>query len=127
MQTVIRASLFAAVLLMGTLGAAAYGQGNMTASTASDQSNRLQASDTVNTVKTNVSDSAITADVKAKLLADPGTKVFDIHVETNRGVVTLHGTVRSTAEKELAERLAKSADGVKAVDNDLIVKDTKDL
>jgi hyperosmotically inducible periplasmic protein len=127
MQSIIRVSTFTAILLMGTLGAAAYGQGNMPASRVPNQSNRLQASDTVNTVKTNVTDSAITADVKAKLLADPGTKVFDIHVETNRGVVTLHGTVRSTAEKELAERLAKSADGVKAVDNDLTVKDTKDM
>ena len=82
-----------------------------------------QTSNTINKVKTTISDSAITTDVKAKLLANPGTKGFDIHVETNHGVVTLHGTVRSTAEKELAERLAMSADGVKAVTNDLKVKE----
>ncbi len=38
--------------------------------------------------------------------------------------MTLHGTVRSTVEKELAERLAMSADGVKAVTNDLKVKES---
>ena len=123
MHPIIRSSTFATLLLTAALGTAVYGQGSFTAGeSAANQGNQVQASDTVNTVKTGISDSAITADVKAKLLANPGTKGFDIHVETNHGVVTLHGTVRSTAEKELAERLAKGADGVKAVDNDLTVK-----
>ncbi|HVC37281.1 MAG TPA: BON domain-containing protein [Gammaproteobacteria bacterium] len=125
MRSIIRSSMFAPVLLAATIGMAAYGQGIITTGKSANQGNRLQASNTVNTVKTTISDSAITADVKAKLLANPGTKGFDIHVETNHGVVTLHGTVRSTAEKELAERLAMSADGVKAVDNDLTVKKSK--
>jgi hyperosmotically inducible periplasmic protein len=124
MHPIIRSSLFATVLLTAGMGIAAFGQGGITGESA-NRGSQLQASDTVKTVKTTVTDSAITADVKAKLLANPGTKVFDIHVETNHGVVTLHGTVRSTAEKELAERLAKSADGVKAVDNDLTVKEPK--
>ena len=125
MHSLMRSSMLAPVLLAAALGVAAYGQGTTAAGNSANRGSQLQASDTASTVKTAVTDSAITTDVKAKLLANPGTKGFDIHVETNHGVVTLHGTVRSTAEKELAERLAKSADGVKAVDNDLKVKESK--
>ncbi len=124
MHSLSRLSSLTAMILTATIGMAAYGQGATTGNSA-NPGVQGQTSNTVNKVKTTVADSAITADVKAKLLADPGTKGFDIHVETNHGVVTLHGTVRSTAEKELAERLAMSADGVKAVDNDLTVKESK--
>jgi hyperosmotically inducible periplasmic protein len=125
MNSIIRSSMLAPVLLTAAIGLAAYGQGTTSANTSASRDTQGQSSNAVNTVKTTVSDSAITTDVKAKLLADPGTKGFDIHVETNHGVVTLHGTVRSTAEKELAERLAMSANGVKAVDNDLTVKESR--
>jgi len=127
MNTMIRSSMLATVLLTAASGLAAYGQGSVSANTPANRNTQGQSSSTVNTVKTTVSDSAITTDVKTKLLANPGTKGFDIHVETNHGVVTLHGKVRSTAEKELAERLAMSADGVKAVDNDLTVKESKGM
>lgn len=125
MRSLIRSSMFAPVLLTAAIGLGAYGQGTATANRSTGRDAQGQTSNTINKVKTTISDSAITTDVKAKLLANPGTKGFDIHVETNHGVVTLHGTVRSTAEKELAERLAMSADGVKAVDNDLTVKESK--
>ncbi len=127
MNIIIRSFLLAPVLLTAAIGLAAYGQGSAVANTPASRDTQGQSSSTVKTVKTTISDSAITTDVKAKLLADPGTKGFDIHVETNHGVVTLHGTVRSTAEKELAERLAMSADGVKAVDNDLTVKESQGM
>lgn len=123
MYSLTRLSMLAPVLLTAAIGLAAYGQGTASANTSASRDTQGQSGSTVNAVKTTVSDSAITTDVKAKLLANPGTKGFDIHVETNHGVVTLHGTVRSTAEKELAERLAMSADGVKAVTNDLNVEE----
>ncbi|MGA9853733.1 MAG: BON domain-containing protein [Gammaproteobacteria bacterium] len=123
MHSLTRLSMLAPVLLTAAIGLAAYGQASASANTSASRDVQGQSGSTLNTVKTTVADSAITTDVKAKLLANPGTKGFDIHVETNHGVVTLHGTVRSTAEKELAEQLAMSADGVKAVTNDLKVEE----
>lgn len=84
---------------------------------AQDNANNM-----ANQAKTEVSDSAITAAVKSKLLANSSTSGMDIHVETNHGVVTLSGTVSSDAEKELAERIARNTDGVTDVTNNLNVK-----
>ena len=123
MNAISRSSMLAPVWLASAVGLAAYGQGTAPPYTAASRAAQGQYTSTVNTVKTTVADSVITTDVKAKLLANPGTKVFEIHVQTNHGVVILHGTVPSTAEKELAEQLAMSADGVKAVTNDLKVKE----
>jgi hyperosmotically inducible protein len=64
-----------------------------------------------------IKDSYITTKVKAELAADRDTKAFDIHVTTVNGVVTLRGVVRSTAEKDRAERDAMRIDGVHEVHN----------
>ncbi|HEY6484546.1 MAG TPA: BON domain-containing protein [Steroidobacteraceae bacterium] len=69
-----------------------------------------------------VKDSYITTKVKAELAKDKGTNGRDIHVTTKDGVVLLDGTVRSKAEKELAEKDAKRIDGVREVHNGLIVQ-----
>lgn len=125
MYSFIRLSTIAALLVVAGVGLTAYGQNTHGANMYADDNTQSQTDNVVTTVKTTASDSAITTDVKTRLLANPGTKGFDIHVETNHGVVTLHGTVRSKAEEELAERIAKGVDGVKAVTNDLTVKDDK--
>ncbi len=69
-------------------------------------------------------DAAITTQVKAKLAANQGLSSFDIHVETNQGVVTLTGTVNMEAKRELAGRIAKDTKGVKSVVNDIVVTQT---
>jgi len=69
-----------------------------------------------------VVDSAITAKVKAALLADPDVKGLAIDVDTADGVVALKGDVASHALADRAGELAKSVDGVKSVDNRLSVK-----
>ena len=51
-------------------------------------------------------DSTITAKVKAEILGDPALKVFQISVETFRGVVQLSGFVNSA---EIRSRAAVSA------------------
>jgi osmotically-inducible protein OsmY len=66
--------------------------------------------------------SAITASVKAKLLADSDIKSFDISVATVNGVVTLKGTVDTKDQMKKAEMLAKEVKGVKKVDNQLQIK-----
>ncbi len=70
-----------------------------------------------NSISQTVSDSAITAQIKAKYVGNPVLKVFDIKVETNDGVVKLTGLVDSEAQFERAIVLAESVDGVKNVDS----------
>ena len=67
------------------------------------------------------SDTAITAKVKSALLADEKVKGMKIDVETKEGTVTLTGTATSPAEKEQAERLASSVEGVRNVVNRISV------
>jgi hyperosmotically inducible protein len=65
--------------------------------------------------------SLITAKIKSKLVDDPMTGVFRIKVNTFKGVVQLSGFVNTTDEKKRAEVIAYSIDGVKKVDNALLV------
>ena len=68
------------------------------------------------------SDTATSADVKARLLADPVLKPLSISVVTYEGEVTLAGFVDSADQRDLAGKLARSVKGVKKVRNDLTVK-----
>ncbi|CAX58135.1 MULTISPECIES: molecular chaperone OsmY [Erwinia] len=67
-------------------------------------------------------DTATTSEIKAKLLADDIVPSRNVKVETTNGVVQLSGTVKSQAQSERAESIAKAIDGVKSVKNDLTVK-----
>jgi hyperosmotically inducible protein len=69
-----------------------------------------------------VKDSYITSKVKGELAKDKGTSATHIHVTTKDGIVMLDGTVRSEAEKELAEKDAKRVRGVTGVHNGLTVQ-----
>ena len=67
-------------------------------------------------------DSAITTKVKTSILGDSRLKLFQISVETFKGVVQLSGFVDSTAAAAKAAELARTVRGVKSVNNSLIVK-----
>jgi hyperosmotically inducible protein len=60
-------------------------------------------------------DAALTAAVKSKLLADTTVSGLSLDVDTNNGVVTLTGKVRSEAERARALELARETDGVTSV------------
>jgi hyperosmotically inducible periplasmic protein len=66
-------------------------------------------------------DTAITADVKAKLASDKRISSTGIHVNTTAGVVTLRGSVGSPEMAQHAAQIAEQADGVKSVNNQLMV------
>ena len=74
------------------------------------------------TLKGYAGDTAITSEVKAKLLADDIVPSRNVKVETNAGAVHLTGPVASAAQAERAAEIAKAVSGVKSVRNDLSVK-----
>ena len=67
-------------------------------------------------------DAAITAKVKAAILAEPGLKSLQINVDTNAATVTLSGTVDNADLRERAKQIASSTSGVKGVIDQLAVK-----
>ncbi|MDH3444105.1 MAG: BON domain-containing protein [Deltaproteobacteria bacterium] len=69
----------------------------------------------------NLDDANITASVNATLVADKASNFTRIDVDTNRGVVSLNGTVESSTQRARAEQLARRVDGVKTVVNNLQV------
>lgn len=69
-----------------------------------------------------VDDSAVTAKVKTALAQSEQTSALAIEVETFKGEVQLSGFVNTASEKQAAGRIARSAEGVTAVHNNLIVK-----
>ena len=71
---------------------------------------------------TNVDDATITASVKSKLVADRAANLTRVDVDTNGATVYLNGTVDSPEQKARAEQLARQAQGVKSVVNNLQVQ-----
>lgn len=69
-----------------------------------------------------ISDTWITTRIKGKLLDDPITSGFSIHVETVDGRVYLQGFVKNEEQQYRARELALSVNGVAAVENQLQVE-----
>ncbi len=69
-----------------------------------------------------VDDSVITTKVKAAIFDEPTLKSLQINVKTFKGVVQLSGFVDSDQSVKKAGEVAYSIEGVKSVENDLIVK-----
>jgi len=66
-----------------------------------------------------ITDTAITAKVKAKFVGDSRLKKSDISVSTTNGAVTLGGTAPSSDAASAAKELASGVDGVKSVDDQI--------
>ncbi len=67
------------------------------------------------------SDVTITAKVNAALVADDKLKATQINVDTREGQVTLTGQAPDAQSRERATTLASAVDGVKQVNNQLVV------
>jgi len=74
------------------------------------------------TVGEKIDDASITAQVKITLLYHRSTSALNTKVETKRGVVTLYGKASSTAELDLATKLANDVNGVKGVKNRMTIE-----
>lgn len=66
-------------------------------------------------------DAAVTAKVKAMLIADPEVGALKIEVDTVDGKVTLTGSAESAYQKKEAGKLAQHTEGVKSVSNLIVV------
>jgi hyperosmotically inducible protein len=80
-----------------------------------------KAQDSAGAVRDTATDAAITFEVKAKFLAEPGVSGLKINVDTNDGVVTLSGNVKSMAEADKAIAVARQSSGVRRVVNHMRV------
>ena len=100
--------------------------------TTSDAENRVdaeekQAQENLNKQTDNgaggvLSDTKITAEVKAKLAGDSMLSIYRIDVDTQNGVVTLTGTVKNESEARHAIAIAEAVDDVKHVQSVLKLK-----
>jgi osmotically-inducible protein OsmY len=66
-------------------------------------------------------DGWITMKIQAQYFLDTDVKGHEIDVDTRTGVVTLKGTVRTEQQKQEAEQIARTTDGVKRVVNQIKV------
>ena len=69
-----------------------------------------------------VDDSWITSKVKSEMVADKAFSARNINVKTIKGVVTLSGTAKTWDESNKAAQIARSVDGVTAVENDIHIE-----
>jgi hypothetical protein len=74
------------------------------------------------TLTQRVDDAAITAEIKARLVAERPANLVSVNVDTRQGIVQLQGTVPTLEDKFTAERIARRVSGVRSVDNDLMVE-----
>jgi len=81
-----------------------------------------RANDAASKVGDTVSDSALTAKIKSKMVLDDDVKARGIDVDTSGTVVTLTGVVRSAEERDRAVRLARETTGVTQVIDKLRVR-----
>lgn len=69
-----------------------------------------------------IDDSLITTKAKTALLADTTVKGSEIHVETDKGVVSLSGAVETEMQRDRAVSIVRGIEGVKGVDNKVTLK-----
>lgn len=74
------------------------------------------------TIEAALDEGALTTKIKSKMALDDHVKARTIGVDTVGSVVTLTGSVGSSAERDRAVRLATETDGVTKVVNNLGVK-----
>jgi hyperosmotically inducible protein len=98
------------VMLIGVAAFLGAGSLAMAASGSTDSSATVGAA---------LTDTAITAKVKANFMGDSRLKGSDVSVETNNGVVTLTGSAASSTAKDAAESLAENVSGVHRVNNQI--------
>lgn len=109
-QRMLAAAIAAPMMLLGAA-----------CSEADRQDARSDASRVANRAENSASDTVVTTKVKSALLADSQVKGTQVEVTTSDGVVTLSGSVATPEEKQRAEQVAKTIEGVRSVRNEVAV------
>lgn len=91
---------------------------HLSISTADSTSSEVQTA--VDEAREDISDSWITSKVKASFLYSRNLDALNISVNTDDGLVSLRGSVLSSAEKRLAVEIARNIRGVRGVDADAL-------
>ncbi|MDR8013462.1 BON domain-containing protein [Ectopseudomonas guguanensis] len=91
---------------------------HLSISTADSTSSEVQA--TLDDAREDISDSWITSKVEASFLFSRNLDAMNISVDTADGLVSLRGSVLSSAEKRLAVEIARNIRGVRGVDADAL-------
>jgi osmotically-inducible protein OsmY len=78
--------------------------------------------DGANAAQRLASSAALTAKIKSKMALDDTIEASRIDVDTAEGVVRLHGTVDSDAQRTRALQLARETDGVVSVVDELSIR-----
>lgn len=68
-----------------------------------------------------VDDATIGTRLKAAIAADPELSALKINVDTTQGNVRLRGEVKSLSLRQKVEAMARKIEGVKSVENNLVV------
>jgi hyperosmotically inducible protein len=68
-----------------------------------------------------VDDATIGTKLKAAYAADPDLSALKINVDTTQGAVKLRGEVKTIVLRRKAEDIARKIEGVKSVDNQLLI------
>ena len=84
-------------------------------------SSRESSTSTNSASTSSAADSAISAEIRRKLGADAELRNYSIGIRSQSGRVTLSGTVGGYAQRDRAVSIANDTDGVRSVDNRIIV------
>jgi hyperosmotically inducible protein len=68
-----------------------------------------------------LAEAALTGKIKAKIALDDTVKTADVHVHSQKGIVTLSGTVTSTAQRDRILQLTRETAGVASVVNQITI------
>src|SRR5262249_15063903 len=110
-RAIMRTQILAAAVL-SCIGLAACNQQSPSGMQSPQSPTAQPPADNGSTMGRKVDDAAITAKVKAALLAANDVKGTDISVETNSGRVTLSGVVHDQRQADRAVTTARTVDGV---------------
>ena len=69
------------------------------------------------------SDEMIALKIRSRLLVKANVSLKDTKVDVHNGIVSLTGRADTTAQKELTEAYVKDIDGVKSIQNNIVVMD----
>ena len=117
-----KSTVYTAIALGAALAVTACDQRPQTVGQAADQATSnvaRNANEAVNRTADAMDDAALTAKVKAAILAEPGLRSLQIDVDTKDAVVTLTGTVASPPLKDRAKAVAAGVNGVRSVVDNL--------